>query len=49
MTLSCCKKFVCIAQRNNRNVEMPNEDSKMLKYNHGEKSLKAPFFLDFDT
>ena len=24
-------------------VEMPNEDNKILKHNHGEKSLKAPF------
>ena len=23
-------------------VEMPNEDNKMLKYNQGKKSLKAP-------
>ena len=23
-------------------IEMPNEDNKILKYNHGEKSLKAP-------
>ena len=22
---------------------MPNEDNKILKYNHGEKSMKAPF------
>ena len=28
---------------------MPNEDNKILKYNHGEKSLKAPFFVSFDT
>ena len=26
-------------------VEMPDEDSKILKYNHGEKSLKAPFMI----
>ena len=24
-------------------VEMPNEDNKILKYNHGEKSMKFPF------
>ena len=24
-------------------IEMPNEDNKILKYNHGEKSMKAPF------
>ena len=28
---------------------MPNEDSKILKYNHGEKSLKATFFISFDN
>ena len=27
---------------------MPNEDEKILKYNHGEKSLKAPFIIIFD-
>ena len=26
-------------------VEMPNEDNKILKYNYGEKSLKAPFII----
>ena len=26
-------------------VEMPNEDNKVLEYNYGEKSLKAPFYL----
>ena len=26
-------------------VEMPNEDNKILKYNHGEKLLKAPFLI----
>ena len=26
-------------------VEMPNEDNKILKYNHGEKSMKAPFII----
>ena len=24
-------------------VEMPNEDNQILKYNHGKKSMKAPF------
>ena len=28
---------------------MPNEDNKTLKYNCGEKSLKAPFFIPFDV
>ena len=26
-------------------VEMPNEDNKILKYNHGEKSMKVPFII----
>ena len=29
-------------------VEMPTEDNKILKYNHGEKSLKAPFTIYAD-
>ena len=29
-------------------VEMPNEYNKILKYNHGEKSLKAPFMIYAD-
>ena len=29
-------------------VEMPDEDNKILKYNHGGKSLKAPFMIDPD-
>ena len=24
-------------------VEMPNDSNKILKYNHGEKSMRAPF------
>ena len=27
---------------------MPNEYNKILKYNHGEKSLKAPFIIYAD-
>ena len=27
---------------------MPNGDNKILKYNHGEKSLKAPFMIYAD-
>ena len=27
------------------NVEMPKEDNKILKYNHGEKSMKVPFII----
>ena len=29
-------------------VEMPSEDNKILKYNHGEKSMKAPFIIYAD-
>ena len=29
-------------------VEMPNEHNKILKYNHGEKSMKAPFIIYAD-
>ena len=27
---------------------MPNEDNKILEYNHGEKSLKPPFMIYAD-
>ena len=27
---------------------MPEEDNKMLKYNHGEKSMKVPFVIYAD-
>ena len=29
-------------------VEMPKEDNKILKYNHGEKSVKTPFITYAD-
>ena len=29
-------------------IEMPNKDNKILKYDHGEKSLKAPFMIYTD-
>ena len=29
-------------------VEMPKEDNKILKYNHGEKSIKIPFITYAD-
>ena len=29
-------------------VEMPNEYNKILKYNHGEESIKAPFIIYSD-
>ena len=30
------------------NVEMPDENNKILKYNHGEKSIKAPSIIYAD-
>ena len=32
-------------------AEMPREDNKIIKYNHGEKSMKIPFtvYADLDT
>ena len=27
---------------------MPNENNKILKYNHGEKSMRAPFIIYAD-
>ena len=29
-------------------VKMPEEDNKILKYNHGEKSMRAPFVIYAD-
>ena len=29
-------------------VETPKEDNKILKYNHGEKSMKVPFIIYAD-
>ena len=29
-------------------VEMPNDNNKILKYNHGEKSMRAPFVIYAD-
>ena len=29
-------------------VEMPKKDNKILKYNHGEKSIKGPFIIYAD-
>ena len=29
-------------------IEMPNEDNKILQYNHGEKSVRAPFIIYAD-
>ena len=30
------------------NVEMPNEENKIIKYNQGEKSIKPPFIIYAD-
>ena len=29
-------------------VEVPEEDNKIIKYNHGEKSMNVPFFVYTD-
>ena len=31
-----------------RHIEMPKKDNKILKYNHGEKSMKVPFIIYSD-
>ena len=31
-----------------RYVEIPNEENKILKYNHGEKSMKPPLIIHAD-
>ena len=35
-------------KRNYCHVKMPTEDNKLLKFSHGEKSLKDPFMITFD-
>ena len=30
-------------------IEMPEKDNKTIKYNHGEKSMKAPFIIYVDV
>ena len=40
------RKKVC--ENHDCSIEMPNEDNKILKYNHGEKSMKAPFIIYAD-
>ena len=40
-------KKIC-EKRNYCNVEMPNEDNKIIKYNQGEKSIKYPFIIYAD-
>ena len=38
-----CKNHYCYCY-----VEMPKEDDKILKYNHGEKPMKVPFIIYAD-
>ena len=38
---SVCENYDCY-------VEMPEEDNKILKYNHGQKSMMQPFAIYFD-
>ena len=53
MALSCCEKKLSALLRgikSNHNgdlycLKMPEEENEILKYNPGEKSLKAPFMM----
>ena len=58
--LNCCHSYSTKKKRlekheggcndhDNCDVEMPNEDNKILEYKHGEKSLKAPFIDPADS
>ena len=40
-------KKIC-ENRDYCNVEMPNEDNKIIKYNQGEKSIRSPFIIYAD-
>ena len=40
-------KKIC-ENHNHCNVEMPNEDNKIIKYNQGKKSIKLPFIIYAD-
>ena len=42
------KKHETVYNDHNYYVDMLNEEKKILKYNHGEKSLKAPFMIYVD-
>ena len=42
------KKHETVCNDHNYYVEMLNEEKKILKHNHGEKSLKAPFMIYAD-
>ena len=46
MTLSCSKKTICI--KDFGNVIMPSEDTKILEFNHNQKSDTAPFIIYAD-
>ena len=42
------KKYAIINNHNSCRIEMPDWSNKTIKYNPGEKSLKAPFSLFLD-
>ena len=48
----CLNCFHAYSTKNSLNdychIKMPNEDNKILKYNHGEKSMKVPFIIYAD-
>ena len=50
--LYCLNCFHAYSTKNSLNdychIKMPNEDNKILKYNHGEKSMKVPFIIYAD-
>ena len=43
-----CDNYLCIIMYNNCYVKMPREDNEILKYNHSEKSMRAPFVIYVD-
>ena len=47
---NCLNCFHSYSTKNDRDyyVEMPNEDNKILKCNHGKKSLKSPAIIYAD-
>ena len=43
------KKYKTVCENHDYcHIEMPKEINKILKYNHGEKSMKAPFVIYTD-
>ena len=42
------KKYYNVCKNHDCYVEMSNEDNKILKCNHGEKSMKVPFIIYAD-